>query len=827
MKKQNKIISILMSLMILFTCTFDLIYALNENVLPGYNQVAKIGGTNSLNRAGEEDGVIVSKTISESNINNQKNHENYFDITLTVRTKSKIEEIITAQDIAVVIVMDISATMKSNTMDGSTTTRLDEAKAAAIKFVNKFQEESANSPLTKREIGFVTFATNSQKVFELSECNDVNEKTTMENAIKAITEKTGTARYTNMEAGLARAKKMLEASPIKNKYIIFLTDGLPTTYSTTEGGNTGYNPLADPPVTNPTAPQPGLFYNFNTNQPISTASWGGTNYSDFAARRAEAQTQAILNSNITMYSIGVGIAKQHTLNHLRYNGYSYTFDTDKEENNFQYYNQKRYYAVTPGITKPLENADEATRKLYDDSSIYKVWLRDYMSSGNGYYYDSEKEGDILNAYDKIFAGIKQITEESSQATWVAEDPMGSDNNVTNVEFLGFYDDNGAMQTKLDKKNNVANQSDTASISEDNKTILWDLKYSQYTETKEGNTTFYDYSIRYRIRLENEKSDFNINNLYETNGTTTLTYVIRNKDGFLSDDKYIDFPIPKVVGYLGQLIFTKKSSFDNTNLSEVKFKLTHDENCQCLQEAKHSSIPNVAINDMYATSNEEGTVTFSNIPSGHTYKLIEVETPNDYILSETIYDITVSYGETTGTPQTNIIINDIKKGNLEIKKVVEGNTQNPGIFKFNLEVWFKDNPLTGTYTYKINNGEEKSINIGTDIIELNNNDSMIIYNLPVGTTYRITEITTDGYTVQHKINESNRIDGFVATCNQENSCRIEEGDTNKIEFINITGYLLPATGSSGMLILLIIGLLLLIVPVIYIGYMFYKEKRSMA
>ena len=84
MKKQKKVISIFICLMILFTSTMDLIYALNQNVLPGYNQVTKTGGTNSVNNAGEEDGVVVSKTISETNINGQSNHENYFDITLTV-----------------------------------------------------------------------------------------------------------------------------------------------------------------------------------------------------------------------------------------------------------------------------------------------------------------------------------------------------------------------------------------------------------------------------------------------------------------------------------------------------------------------------------------------------------------------------------------------------------------------------------------------------------------------------------------------------------------------------------------------------------------------
>ena len=71
--------------------------------LEGYKQVANLGGCNS----NSKDGVIVCKTISESNL------ENYFDITLSVETTSKIEEVTKAQDLAVVLVMDISNTMKN------------------------------------------------------------------------------------------------------------------------------------------------------------------------------------------------------------------------------------------------------------------------------------------------------------------------------------------------------------------------------------------------------------------------------------------------------------------------------------------------------------------------------------------------------------------------------------------------------------------------------------------------------------------------------------------------------------------------------------------
>lgn len=819
MKKTLKLTSIMMIALLLISSVINA-YAEVIEVLDGYHQVIEIGGENDTNRANEKDGVKVSKTIAETEL------ENYFDITLKVNTTSKIEEIVRAQDLEVILIMDISNTMVTYNIDGSRhdeqptgTTRLQAAKTAASDFITSFYNYSSTDAAKNviRKIGFVTFNTSSQEVFTLTDCKTESQKNDMIAKMNSIVtaEDGSSERFTNMESGLARARDMLSQSNVKNKYIIFLTDGLPTTYSTTAGGYTGYNPHV---AGNNSAVTPGNFYNFEKN--IKTSS-SGTNYSDFGARRAEELASTIRSNNIKIFSIGVGITKQHTLYHLLYNGFANTVDTDTESNNYVYY-KNRYYAVLPGVTVPSANApnDENIKKLYDDTNYYKTWLKDYIASGNGYYFDSNNKTDLENAYSTIFEGIKQMTEQSAQATWVAEDPMeGNEIKVSNIEFIGLYDDSNSKDSLHDSINIETNgQSDTATYSESGKKIVWDLKKSSYETNVEGTTTHYIYEIKYRIRLTNEAEEFNTQKIYETNGTTTLTYVLRT-NGVLSENKYIDFPIPSVVGYLGNLTFTKKSSLDNSNLSGAEFKLVHDPNCECHQQKKYATIE-----DVYATSNEYGTITFTNIPSGHKYKLIETIAPTDYILSDTIYNITVSYGETTGIPLTNVITNDIKKANLEIKKIVEGNNQNPGTFKFNLKVWFNGNPLTGKYNYKINDGETKVINLSEDIIELNNNDTMIIYDLPVSATYEITETTTEGYQVQYQLNSSNIEIGSTVMCNQNNTCRLEEGDNNKVKFINIAGYLLPATGSSGMLILVIIGSLLLIGPVIYIGYSFYKQSR---
>jgi len=89
---------------------------------------------------------------------------------------------------------------------------------------------------------------------------------------------------------------------------------------------------------------------------------------------------------------------------------------------------------------------------------------------------------------------------------------------------------------------------------------------------------------------------------------------------------------------------------------------------------------------------------------------------------------------------------------------------------------------------------------------------------------ITETTTEGYIVKYNVNNTNLKSGVTAKCDFTNSCRIEK-ENNEVLFINTAGYILPATGSSGMLILLIIGSLLIGLPVINIGYAFYQMRKE--
>lgn len=810
--KKRKIITSIALVITLVISAITIIYA-DTVVLDGYKQVTGLGG-NNINK---DDGVEISKTIEETEL------ENYFDITLKVKTQSEISEILTDQDLAIVLVLDISNTM-NNYMENSDTTRIKAATASINSFLEKFQDNSSDSAI--RKIGMVTFNRDANTVFGMTDCKTTDELNYLKGLVSEIKEapKTEEIKWTNMEAGLTAANNLLNSDSVKdiqNKYIIFLTDGLPTTYI--KSGTTGYTPKYTGGMVS--APVEGKFIDFVNNVMVK---WG-CNYSDLGARKAEELAYSYKQKGIKIFSIGVGISTQDSLKKYLIDADTFTdkydssgklissahstIDTDTEDNNYTYYSTQsvyqskggRYFAVAPGInTKITENASN-----YDGTTIrnaYKNWLGDYIGSGKAeYYYDSDNVQALSNAYDSIFAKIKSYIESSSEATWVAEDPMNTAGTLHNIEFVGMYNDESVLVESLPEELNDYN---TATFAEDK--ISWDLKKSSYeTETKTVSgkeVTTYLYTIKYRVRLTNENTSFIENKITNTNGETLLTYVTRKSDGALSDNKSLSFPIPSVIGYLGELKLTKISSYDNKKLENAKFTLTHSSDCPCLEERKH-----IEENFMITTtSNKSGELIFERIPSGHVYTLTETSAPDNHTKDTKTYKIIVSYDSVTGDlPTNNIIKNNIITKNLTLKKLVEGNAESSGEFTFQINIEYDGKALLdGTYG-------SLSFKDGKAQVKLENNEEITISNIPSNAKYSITEINADGYLVEYeidgKITEGETAEGIIK-------------DKNIIKFINTGGYILPETGSSGSLILLIVGSLLLIVPIIYIIYVFRNERK---
>ena len=764
-------------------------------------QIVNVGGITK----NDEDGVEVSKTIASSGL------ENYFDITLQIKTKDSVKEIMRPQDLAIVVVMDVSNTMIQYNVDNNLkndfeqyeagkegdTTRYATAITAATKFINEFAGYSAGlGDNVVRKIGYVAFNTDAHKVFDLSTCKTEAEANNLIADMKADTEaiveekgyKSKDTRYTNIEAGLAMAGDMLaNAGTLDNKYIIFLSDGLPTTYIKT--GYTGYVPV----TSSGSESINGYFYNEVTKNACNS----GTNYSDRGAIKARNKATAIKNAGVKIYSVGTGIDDDFV-------------NTPAE----MMATEKKYYSDNGKYPWYGSFIDTETQNYEIGQSItdFQNWLGNSIGSGN--YYNATDRASLENAYVEIFKNIKDTISTSVKASWVAEDPMGVNGNVENIEFVGLYDDNNVLHDSLTK--GETNQTDTASFA-DNK-INWDLKVSDYEEeSTEGN---YIYRLKYRVRLENELKSFSPSSVYDTNGVTKLSYVVR-VNGEMTGEKEIAFKIPSVKGYLGQFDFVKKSSQNGKVLAGAKFELTHDPDCECLDERVHAQDEDLKYE---AFSDALGKVSFMNIPSGHKYILTEVTAPIDHILSSNTKKIEIRYSVVSGIPDDYEFINEIRKANLEISKLLEGNSNDEDLFEIKVEAWFEGVPLTGTYKYKLNDSVDGEIKINEDIIKLGNNNRLVIYGLPVGAEYKVTEITTNGYQVKYQVNSNEIASGSIAICNSGTACRLEEGNTNTVKIINYAEYELPDTGGCSMLIMVIIGTLLLVIPVIYIGYGFYQDKK---
>lgn len=778
MKYLKKIVYIL-CLLVVTVYPFLSVYG-DSLVLNGYKQVVNIGGENwegkDSGKTKNDSSVIISKTISETNYKSgNSNLENYFDITLRVQTRTKAEE----PDVAVVIVMDVSNTM-SYVFKNTEVTRISAAQEAAEKFITDFANRSSSNKDIKRQIGFVAFNTDAKEIFKLQPCmdtttatnliNDMNTKTN--NIMNATNYGSSHSRFTNIEAGLKMANDMLSKSNASSKHIIFLSDGFPTTYISS--GYSGYDPYDTTGK---------IFYDYVSGKKCLY----GTSYSDEAAIRARKMATNVKNNGINIYSIGVDVGGQTI---------------------------KAYVDQTNGQSHSVVDRTSTTYEIGSDSSsdAYKNWLKNKI--GSGYYQDVTNESAMAGAFNEIFKKIMEM----SEATWVAEDPMNTSSNVKNIEFVGMYDGNKNLRDSV----NLTNGNNTASYNDKDK-INWDLKNSNPTVIENGNITYYVYELHYRIRLQNEQSSFEEidkstgnSKIYETNGKTTLNYVIKTDK--TSTNGEIDFKVPSIVGYLGELEFKKVSVLgDEFTLENAEFELVHSPNCPCHNELKKPSDNTLTYK---ASSTSNGSVKFINIPSGHKYILKETKAPNGHILNKTEYDVEVAYDKTIYSIDGNKIINDYLKSKLNISKEVQGNIENSGTFKFTLVITYSGKPVVGQFPYKkgTNVGTITLDNAGKTTIYLKHNETINIEDLPYGSQFKIEELETDGYEVNYKIND-NKI-----TFGKSLNGKLDSTEPTNVKFINIGGYIMPETGSSGMLILVIAGILLTGGSVINICYTYFRKKR---
>lgn len=586
---------------------------------PSDEQVVYPGATVT---SGNED-VEISKSIDGTDI------ENVFDITLTVKTQTNVQTFFEDPDMAVVVVMDISNTMNSAYPSGSSTSRYDAAVSAAEDFINQY------ASITKgfSEIGFVAFNTHAHKILEMQPLTTTNASTLI-SEMKSDTEyiidnyvSDDRTRFTNVEGGLKMGYDMLSESDNTNKYIIFLSDGFPTTYLVNNSANNtaDYYEGYDPYTPSGTKGADGVFYDYVTGYYCSY----GTSYSDKASIKARVMANSIKNLGADIFSIGINVDGQTIA------GYERT-----------------------GLS--VIDRTSTTYEIGDASSTaaYQNWLKN--SIGSGYYYDSTAKDDIANAFNLIFDEILALNKETKRTVWTATDPLPVlDENSNTVEFISFFNKDGEQFINEETKETyqflegVFEPYGEDEASHEDGIIYWDLKQSGYTEEtdpNDENIKYYTYSVKYRVRLYNENSSFIENQVYETNGDAYLEYRTVTYDDKgntdVSDKKMLYFPKPSVKGYLSEFTFTKVDGMGNP-LEGAIFTLSHDDNGCQICHGDGTPVTSVSSLGPFKSASD-GTVSFSNIPSGHKYILTETEAPAGYMILDKTYGVTVAYDEISFT-----------------------------------------------------------------------------------------------------------------------------------------------------------------------------------
>lgn len=585
------------------------------------DQVIDEGGDN----VSDEGAVYVSKTIAQTET------ENVFDITLDVITKDIVTEVYQEPDMAVVIVMDISNTM-TEYFDGTTTSRYSAAMTAAESFMKSFAANNKGAS----NLGFVAFNTHAYEVFPMQSCTSEAKAHELANTVRSTTSakiseaKGNWLRFTNIEGGLKRAYDMLDGVDNKNKYIIFLSDGFPTTYLNTSTTGNLYDGLNTYDGT--------IFY--DSVEKLSNGNprpCSGTSYSDPAAIKARQMANSLKNEGAKIFSIGVDIGGQTI---------------------------KQYVDLTKGWSTSIVDRRNTNYEIGSASSTssFKNWLKNSIGSGEGYYYDSDNTTELNNAFTSIFETIKELNAASSHLDWVATDPMPGMgvHELKDIEFIGFYDKDGNLvSTDLQGTSAMGwEYENTAVFDEATQTIKWDLKQSRYLSQTAGDTTTHWCSLAYRVRLKNENTGFTEWSEYATNDETSLTYRIIDQKGTtvtVSEQRTVDFPIPSVRGYLAQLEFIKVDSL-NAPLPYAEFALNHADTCTvCRGDAYYNTSTGataaataVPLPTYTAVSGDDGKVVFSNIPSGHDYVLTETKVPDGYLHNGNTYAVNVAYDTLTVT-----------------------------------------------------------------------------------------------------------------------------------------------------------------------------------
>ena len=527
-----------------------------------------------------EDGVVVemSKTVEATGT------ENLFDVTLQVKTNQKLTEIpASTPDAAVMLVLDVSNSMDDcvrcgkeqadEVHQGKTETkyycsgesgrtydehwhsyfwsgrydckychktlwehnevttvsggkcayrsRLADAQAAALDFLNQFANETGATGDDRRMVAVVSFGSDAQR--ELDWVN-IRTQEGMNAAISAINNvKVGHGHGfgsdyggTNIEGGLMLAKNILNAGRQKENqikdvdylYTILLTDGNPTYHVEKNSNSTSF---------------------------IGGTRGGGseTNKSDAKDVGKEASAIRSITNLSKLYSICFGTIT------------SKNKETDVWE------------------TKPFGDWWDANPSTNRNMTVGE-WLQKFSSAA----YNGQATG-LFDSFDSIAGQIAMAAQ-----AWRVTDTMGSNILYQKALPVSNKAGNGTI-------NNVVSMGDDGKsfvwdiLSSELDDNITDVQLSPDGKMISGTL---GYTFKYQILLNNV--GFTETTTVPTNESAVLKYMVADEDGNWptspDDLKTGFFAVPQVKGLAGDLAFDKEDPAGNPVNGGVEFTLTCQE-----------------------------------------------------------------------------------------------------------------------------------------------------------------------------------------------------------------------------------------------------------
>lgn len=489
---KKRSLAILLALAVFFTYSLPMsAFAITEGTVSGVS-------ANGTSVTSDDGAVTIQKTAKATDT------ENEYEITLDIKTKDNVEVTTQAQDAAVVLVMDVSNSMK-DTIDGRETqgseyNRLTIAKRTAKEFLREYSKNAGNS---KRYVSVVQFGSQAKRVGE--KMVDVN---TIE-GLKKANQYVDQLMYdgaTNIEAGLALARNIINSVPnnVSDKSVILLTDGAPTEPAKNVNS-------ADTSEIKSANEKTGNITNIEDVDDLPEIVAEIKN----AGAKVHAVTFAYGQSYIDIFENGVKKESRKGLwsDWKKLKNEPQNKEITHEEGEYTYYrstvNQHVYRSYKKDgwfTTKTVW--EEQYPYLYKSEPI-EQWYSN--SLGVDGYYDADNQTALTEAFSKINKTIEiQLKAEGLKV----RDPMGM--------FINF--DKDSIKDIQDAKF-------------ENDILTW----NPVVPTSVSADGTKSYILKYKVKLDVEKEGFEEGKEYATNGITTLTYTYKD------EEKTLNFDVPKVKG----------------------------------------------------------------------------------------------------------------------------------------------------------------------------------------------------------------------------------------------------------------------------------------